>query len=233
MDAYQTLFIRSFRDHPQLQPMFFVLDNQTGIATVKSFTTTGDLFVGILTGVSTCTLSMPVNVIKTRLESSLYSNYKSGFDALWHIAANERLPGFYRGWAACALRDIHYGGVYLVTYYQTKRFFAEHPALLQESPSKSSAHINMIAGLLAGFVGCIVSHPFDTLRSRMQLMPNEFPRILPSLWKHVKPGPRHTASLWAGLTPRVLQGTLSSGISWTIYEELHQLALHFRPDDHE
>ncbi|KAH8156915.1 hypothetical protein CIB48_g11332 [Xylaria polymorpha] len=63
---------------------------------------------------------MPLTVIKVRYESSMYS-YRSVAGAARDIYRTERIPGFFAGFGATAMRDAPYAGLYVVSYEQFKK----------------------------------------------------------------------------------------------------------------
>ncbi|KAJ1504897.1 hypothetical protein HMI55_001822 [Coelomomyces lativittatus] len=81
-------------------------------------------------------LLMPVSVIKTRFESSLYQ-YPSVWGAFRDILAKEGFKGLFVGFGVTSLRDIPFAGIYLMCYEYSKKRFMEPsmPAWLNKSAS--------------------------------------------------------------------------------------------------
>ena len=68
-----------------------------------------------------------------------------------------------------------------------------------------------------------ITHPFDVLRTRIQLKPQEFQNTL-----HAAQLTFHQDGLrgfFLGLVPRLVRKTLSAAITWTLYEELVKILM--------
>ncbi|KAI0599307.1 solute carrier family 25 member 38 [Biscogniauxia sp. FL1348] len=181
-------------------------------------------------------LLMPLTVIKVRYESSLYA-YRSLAGAARDIYRTDRLPGFFAGFGATAVRDAPYAGLYVVSYEQFKKrlgllLLAHHQS---SSPpthhhhhhpgsggggmgSSLSATVNFSSGLLAGATCSFVSNPFDAVKTRIQLQPHDYRNMFQACRKMVtEEGVR---SLYDGLTLRMTRKAISSALAWMLYEEL-------------
>ncbi|KJE96880.1 hypothetical protein CAOG_010061 [Capsaspora owczarzaki ATCC 30864] len=74
---------------------------------------------------------------------------------------------------------------------------------------------NLASGLWAGFLATTATHPPDVIRARMQLYPEQYPTFFSSLSK-IDEG---VAGLARGIVPRVLRKSITTAVTWTIYEE--------------
>ncbi|KAI1495464.1 mitochondrial carrier domain-containing protein [Biscogniauxia marginata] len=170
---------------------------------------------------------MPLTVIKVRYESSLYS-YHSIAGAARDIYRTERIPGFFAGFGATAIRDAPYAGLYVVSYEQFKKRLGtllahETSGALHTSSDgcmkgSLSATINFSSGLLAGATCSFISNPFDAVKTRIQLQPHDYRNMFQACRKMVAEG--GVRSLYDGLTLRMTRKAMSSALAWMLYEEL-------------
>ncbi|CAJ2513362.1 Uu.00g014810.m01.CDS01 [Anthostomella pinea] len=168
---------------------------------------------------------MPLTVIKVRYESNLYS-YRSIAGAARDIYKTGRLPGFFVGFGATAIRDAPYAGLYVVSYEQFKRRLGSlygQDALASSSGGNSmkgslSATINFGSGALAGATCSFISNPFDAVKTRIQLQPRDYRNMFQACRKMV--AEEGVRSLYDGLALRVTRKAISSALAWTLYEEL-------------
>lgn len=171
---------------------------------------------------------MPLTVIKVRYESNLYS-YRSVVSAARDIYRAERIPGFFTGFGATAMRDAPYAGLYVVSYEQFKKRLGRiygHDQGLSASDhttgaamaSSVSATINFSSGALAGATCSFISNPFDAVKTRIQLQPQVYRNMFHAFQMMVtREGIR---SLYDGLALRMTRKAISSALAWMMYEEL-------------
>lgn len=173
---------------------------------------------------------MPLTVIKVRYESSIYS-YHSVLGAARDIYRTERIPGFFAGFGATAMRDAPYAGLYVLSYEQFKkrlsRIYGPSSSSLPLDPVSSaaagmagsaSATINFSSGALAGATCSFISNPFDAIKTRIQLQPHVYRNTFHACQMMVtREGIR---SLYDGLALRMTRKAISSALAWMLYEEL-------------
>jgi len=180
---------------------------------------------------------MPLTVIKVRYESNLYS-YRSIIGAARDIYRAERIPGFFAGFGATALRDAPYAGLYVLTYEQFKKRLSRlYPTTStttattttvaaasssagskDDMPSSRSATINFSSGALAGATCSFISNPFDAVKTRIQLRPREYRNMWVAASRMVRED--GFRSLYDGLALRMTRKAVSSALAWMLYEEL-------------
>ncbi|KAI1814631.1 Dor1-domain-containing protein [Poronia punctata] len=160
---------------------------------------------------------MPLTVIKVRYESSMYA-YKSVLGAARDIYRTERVPGFFAGFGATAMRDAPYAGLYVVSYEQFKKQLSHLYATSDGMASSVSASINFSSGALAGATCSFISNPFDAVKTRIQLQPHVYRNMLHACQRMVtEEGVR---SLYDGLALRMTRKAVSSALAWMLYEEM-------------
>ncbi|KAI1840501.1 hypothetical protein JX265_008602 [Neoarthrinium moseri] len=171
-------------------------------------------------------LLMPLTVLKVRYESNLYA-YHSLAGAATDIYRKERIRGFFAGYGATAVRDAPYAGLYVLFYEQFKKRLstlygkaestvgATHTSTMGSS---LAASINFSSGALASAACSFITNPFDAVKTRIQLQPQEYKNTLQAMRRIVaEEGAR---SLYDGLSLRLTRKAISSALAWMVYEEL-------------
>ncbi|TMW66542.1 hypothetical protein Poli38472_004307 [Pythium oligandrum] len=200
---------------------FMTLDHCLGIAPNTALNTfLSGAFARTFAG---CVMS-PFTIVKARMEWQAPGTYKSNLDVLRHVLRDEGVRGLYRGIVPTMIRDVPFSGLYVLIYKRTKS------ALEQRSTTLPPYALNFASGVFAGVVATTVVHPADVVKTRMQLTivgtsdQGEVKNIRNSLtlrdtvrkiW--IEEG---SAGFAKGVAPRVLKRTLSTAVTWTIYEQL-------------
>ncbi|KAL7560693.1 hypothetical protein ACA910_021428 [Epithemia clementina (nom. ined.)] len=127
------------------------------------------LLSGGLAGTVASTVTNPLEVIKTQLQSS-NNMFIGGGGATNRVAAVAReilrldgLPGFFRGLPATLVGIVPSRSVYFYAYQRSKN--ALDPYLPQGSPLNA-----LLSGFLAGIAGNTITNPIWMVRTRMQLL---------------------------------------------------------------
>lgn len=109
-----------------------------------------------------------------------------------------------------SLRDVPHAGIYLSIY--------EHLKVNLRSQISNDTFHRLTCGLLAGGVSTVVTQPFDLVKTRVQLDSKKYPGMISAfrtvIWEEGVRG------LFTGASVRLFRKTLSSAVTWTIYEEL-------------
>ncbi|KAK7228393.1 hypothetical protein V2G26_000563 [Clonostachys chloroleuca] len=167
--------------------------------------------------------ALPTLMIKVRFESNLYS-YPSLWAAAKDIQRVNGFRGFFSGFGATAMRDAPYAGSYVLFYELLKSQFSKlaHPPGQSHEPTKMQASVagsvNFASASLAAGICSALSNPFDAIKTRIQLQPEQYRNMAQAAYKMVtEDGFR---SLWDGLGLRMGRKAMSSALAWTVYEEL-------------
>jgi solute carrier family 25 protein 38 len=154
-------------------------------------------------------LLMPMTVIKARYESNHY-RYRSLMEAVVTIGRQDGLRGYFLGFQATVWRDAPYAGMFMAVYELGKD-------TLSGTPLPTPA-INLASGMVAGLTATTLTHPFDLIKTRIQLYPTVY-TTLPRTVAHIlqREGWR---ALFSGLSVRLARKTVSSAITWSLYEWL-------------
>ncbi|CAI2161394.1 2061_t:CDS:2 [Funneliformis geosporum] len=170
-----------------------------------------NLIAGMVARGSVGLMIMPLTVVKVRYESNLY-NYKSIWSALTSIVRHEGVKGLYYGSSATIIRDAPYAGLYLLFYERWKLFISTNTS------SIASPVIYMTSAIIAGFLSTSITHPFDMLKTRIQLKPQIYPNTWFGALKILKE--EGFIGFFDGLTLRLGRKSVQAAISWTMYEAL-------------
>ncbi|KAL1923836.1 uncharacterized protein VTP21DRAFT_8816 [Calcarisporiella thermophila] len=160
-------------------------------------------------------LLMPITIVKVRYESNFY-NYRNIYDALTSIVRQEGIKGLFAGYGATAMRDAPFAGIYVLFYEAMKRHLSSYAST--RSIDVAPAAVHMSSGVIAGISATLITHPFDMLKTRMQLRP----QVYTNTWKSAAKVYREEGFIgfFDGLSMRLLRKTLNSSIAWTVYEEI-------------
>ncbi|XP_071815146.1 mitochondrial glycine transporter B-like [Apostichopus japonicus] len=155
---------------------------------------------------------LPLTVIKTRFESTVYK-YRSVTGAFKEIYIKEGYKGLFSGFSATLLRDAPFSGIYFMFYSQSKKFIPQETMSPAVMPT-----INFCRGLAAGLLAAVITQPFDTTKTHMQLNPKKHNSFTSTVQHLVSHG--GVRSLYTGMLPRCLRRTLMSALSWTVFEQM-------------
>lgn len=172
-------------------------------------------------------LTMPITVVKIRFESNIYQ-YRSIKEALIDIFQTQGINGFFRGFGATCLRDAPYAGLYISSYEQLKSVLPKILNLNEAADGRntkeldhlSSGIINSTSAVIAAISATVITAPFDTIKTRMQLSSQVYKTFTQTTIKLYKESFFH---FFNGLSLRLLRKAGSAAIAWCIYEELVKL----------
>lgn len=161
----------------------------------------------------------PWEALKVRMQTSKPGSFPttlvSGFNT---ILKNEGVNGFYKGLVPLWARQVPYTIVKFVFFEKIVEGFYRH--LLTAKPKHEYAKstqlsVTFASGYLAGIFCAIVSHPADTMVSKLNNMKTEGGTMqnVKSIYKDIG-----FNGLWRGLGTRIIMiGTLT-GLQWWIYD---------------
>jgi len=97
-------------------------------------------------------------------------------------------------------------------------FFAFVYILDVASIDEHDSRVHFACGLNAGLMASIVTHPFDVVKTQMQLYPHKYRGTAHCV--NVIFTQYGLVGFMSGVTPRCLRRTLISALSWTVFEEI-------------
>ncbi|KAF9242955.1 solute carrier family 25 member 38 [Melanogaster broomeanus] len=182
------------------------ITTKDGIKTVlPKLSSQGNLIAGATARVGVGFLLNPFSVLKARFESELYG-YKSLSGSLLSIARMGPSE-LMRGFVASSLRDAPYSGLFVVIYEAVKR----------ESSNAYATSIHSFSAASAGAIATIATHPFDVIKTKMQVRSEAryrgFVSTVSRTWQQ-----RGVAGFFDGASLRMSRKILSSVIGWAIFE---------------
>merc|ERR1712002_1449097 len=153
----------------------------------------------------------PFEAIKVGIQT------KTGFPKTFRSAVrvvmqSEGLWGFYKGLSPLWMRQIPYTMMKFACFEKTVELLYKHvvPKPRDQCNKAEQLGVTFIAGYIAGVFCAIVSHPADTVVSKLNAMPGGS-----AVGAAKELGMK---GLWAGLTPRIIMiGTLTA-LQWFIYD---------------
>jgi solute carrier family 25 phosphate transporter 3 len=168
-------------------------------------------------------LLCPWEAVKVRIQTSLPGEFPTDTaKALAKIKADEGINGFYKGLAPLWCRQVPYTIVKFVAFEQIVSMFYDYVFTKPKNSYNKATQLSITfaSGYLAGIFCAIVSHPADTMVSKLYTAKTEggiganIGRIY---------GEIGFAGLWRGLMTRILMiGTLT-GLQWWIYDSFKTL----------
>jgi len=157
-----------------------------------------------LAGLALC----PLTVVKTRLEWARGKN-AGAIETLAKIAREERLAGLFRGAIPTLIRDAPASGIYLMFFQGIFQPWA-FKTLGDVIPS---AVLNISCAVAAGFLGSLVTHPADVVKTHVQINNGTVRDGIKTIWEL-----RGGSGFFSGFTARMVRRPMSMAITWTIFE---------------
>lgn len=164
-------------------------------------------------------LLCPWEATKVRMQTSEVGNFPTRLiPAMKQIHAAEGNNGFYKGLFPLWARQIPYTIVKFVFFEKTVEFFYKN--LLTSKPKSeytkaTQLSVTFMSGYIAGILCAIVSHPADTMVSKLNNMKTEgsTSENIAAIYKDIG-----MKGLWRGLGTRIVMiGTLT-GLQWWLYD---------------
>ena len=175
----------------------------------QKMTAVGNLLSGGGARVLAGLVLMPLTVVKTMFESDRFKSIDGFFGMFKHVYKQDGFKGFFKGFSVTVLRDAPHAAIYVAIYEHTKTLINGH---------LDSLGTCAMAAIRAGTSATILTQPFDTIKTTIQL--NKYDSVLMAL-RGIYSGDRGgVLGFYRGTMPRFMRKTLSSAITWTVYESL-------------
>ncbi|RLN90981.1 hypothetical protein BBJ28_00006431 [Nothophytophthora sp. Chile5] len=168
-----------------------------------------------------CVMS-PFTIVKARMEFLPPGTFDSNLQVVRHVVQHEGVRGLYRGMVPTLIRDVPFSGLYVLLYTRLRDMGQ------RDFPHLPVYGVHFGSGVVAGVLATSVVHPADVVKTRMQLGilvgqgGAETVQNSLNLRQTVAKIYRHEGlrGFKKGILPRVLKRTLSTAVTWTIYEQL-------------
>lgn len=167
-------------------------------------------------------LLCPMESLKVRVQTSMPPNsFPSNFSEGFKLLAQEGTNGFYKGLFPLMARQVPYTIVKFVAFENTVKF-AYRNILTREKSSYSKSTqltVTFLSGYWAGIFCAIVSHPADTIVSKINNMKdvsgenNSLGGKVSKIYSEIG-----FKGLWNGLSTRILMVGTLTGLQWWIYD---------------
>eukprot|EP00949_MAST-11_sp_MAST-11-sp1_P002024 g2024.t1 len=161
---------------------------------------TVNFFAGAAARAVAATLLLPITVIKTKMEGPPST---TPFRGLLGVLRNTPRAHLFSGLRYTLLRDVPFSGLYVMFYESLRGDF---------SP--------LVSGLMAGASATLITHPFDVLKTRVQIFSEDV-----SAAKLYREG-----ALQRGLALRLVKRPVQAALIWALYESMLPKAKAARPD---
>ncbi|EMD40293.1 hypothetical protein CERSUDRAFT_148198 [Gelatoporia subvermispora B] len=179
---------------------------------LPKLTSQGNLIAGATTRVAVGVVLNPFAVLKARYESNLYK-YQSLAGAVQSLVRAGPTELF-RGVLASSLRDAPYAGLFVVLYERIK---TDMTSLFIPLSSGHHLMVHAYAGMVAGGIATLVTHPFDVIKTKMQVRQEDkyhsMLKTVAVIWRQ-----RGARGFFDGAALRMTRKPLSSAIGWAVYE---------------
>lgn len=172
----------------------------------------GNLIAGALARSTVGFILNPFTILKARYESNLhsYSSLSSAFTSLVRAGPSE----MFRGFVPSALRDAPYAGLFVVFYESIKQESARY---IPQDSAIASTGLHSFAAASAGAIATMVTHPFDVVKTKMQVRTEKkYHSLLQTVASILRQ--RGPLGFFDGATLRMTRKVLSSAIGWAVYE---------------
>ncbi|KAG2023428.1 carnitine/acyl carnitine carrier, variant 2 [Coprinopsis cinerea AmutBmut pab1-1] len=176
------------------------------------------LVSGILARSSIATLTSPLELIRTNLQSTPPSSnnphtLRSVLSSVRGLVRSQGPLSLWRGLGPTLWRDVPFSGFYWASYEATKKAFSNR--------GYEGASVAFLSGAISGTSAALVTSPFDTLKTRRQALimtstASDLTRTFPLLLRIIQS--EGASALFAGIGPRMAKIAPACGIMITCYE---------------
>mmetsp|Transcript_44121 Transcript_44121/g.70720 ORF Transcript_44121/g.70720 Transcript_44121/m.70720 type:complete len:292 (-) Transcript_44121:121-996(-) len=173
---------------------------------------------GFIAGFTSTTLTYPLDLIKTRFQSTCYNHYKSAFDAFASIINHNGIRGLFVGIDVCVTASSLSWGSYFYFYAHSKSKLRE-----LSNTEKLSHSQHVLAAIAAGTVTELCVSPIWVIKTNLQLNYtdadglNAVRNTVRTIYRQ-----RGIAGFWKGVIPSMF-GVYQSSIHFMIYEHVTDL----------
>jgi len=186
----------------------------------EKYKTTGFLVSSACAEVIADVLLCPMESLKVRMQTSKAGTFPPEFGKGIAELGKEGLNGFYKGLVPLMARQVPYTMVKFGAFENTVVFCYKYiwTKPKKEYSKATQLSITFLSGYFAGIFCAIVSHPADTMVSKLNNVKSDGEKT--SIGKAV--GKIYAdigfAGLWRGLTTRIIMVGTLTGLQWWIYD---------------
>jgi solute carrier family 25 S-adenosylmethionine transporter 26 len=161
--------------------------------------------------VAACTVRVPTEVIKQRVQTSQHPSSLEAFKAILSNHHGEGVwTGLYRGWTTTIMREIPFTVIQFPLYEYLKHRRAVYLNVDRISPQEGA-----ICGSIAGGVAGAITTPLDVIKTRMMLHKTRLSafKLVGSIWRE-----DGYSAFWRGIGPRTMWISAGGAIFLGVYE---------------
>jgi solute carrier family 25 (mitochondrial phosphate transporter), member 3 len=188
-------------------------------AKADKYKTTGFLVSSACAEVIADCLLCPMESLKVRMQTSKAGTFPSTFGAGYAELAKEGTQGFYKGLVPLMARQVPYTMVKFGAFENTVIFCYKYIWTKPKSEYSKATQlmVTFLSGYWAGIFCAIVSHPADTMVSKLNNVKSDGKQGIGSAVSKIY-ADIGFSGLWSGLSTRIIMiGTLT-GLQWWIYD---------------
>lgn len=183
------------------------------------YQTTGFLLSSACAEVIADIMLCPMESLKVRTQTSKEGAFPTGFLAGYKELAKEGVNGFYKGLYPLMGRQVPYTMVKFGAFENTVKFCYNKiwTKPKNEYSKATQLSITFLSGYFAGIFCAIISHPADTMVSKLNNVKSDVPVSTMTAVKKIY-GDIGFKGLWNGLGTRILMVGTLTGLQWWIYD---------------
>ncbi|KIV82396.1 hypothetical protein PV11_04513 [Exophiala sideris] len=173
------------------------------------------VLAGLCAGVAESILVVtPAEVIKTQAIHMSIAGLKrrSTLSIAGQVVRTDGLFGLWRGLGPVLCKQGTNSAVRFASFGMIKE------RVSKAVPSLGNTSSTLLAGALSGVVTTYASMPFDNIKTRMQSVDNKYKNML-ECGRHML-HQEGVKVFWRATTPRLVRLTLSSGITFTVFDQI-------------
>lgn len=188
------------------------------------YQTTGFLLSSACAEVIADILLCPMESLKVRQQTSKEGAFPTGFFSGYKELAKEGVNGFYKGLYPLMGRQVPYTMVKFGAFENTVKFCYNNIWTKPKSEYSKATQLSItfLSGYFAGIFCAIVSHPADTMVSKLNNVKSDVPVSTMTAVKKIY-GDIGFKGLWSGLGTRILMVGTLTGLQWWIYDSFKTL----------
>jgi len=142
-----------------------------------------------------------------------YKSFPSAVASLARAGPSELFKGF----IPSAIRDAPYAGIFVATYEGLKKEVMPLVGNTAGSSIGLSSAVHIVCAASAGAVATVVTHPFDVIKTKVQVRQEErYTGLRRTFWTIYNQ--RGLAGFFDGASLRIARKVGSSAVGWAVYE---------------
>ncbi|KAG4304225.1 hypothetical protein PORY_002406 [Pneumocystis oryctolagi] len=187
------------------------------------------LFCGAFSRAMSATVISPLELFKVRLQSAVHcpnstSIFSTVIIGIQDMVKTQGLQSLWKGLSPTLWRDVPFSGFYWMGYERIKSFLTNYAEPFKSLNPRTSEFVkSFISGGISGSIASLITHPFDSAKTRRQIRYNSLgtmSSIKESTWKVMNDifNESGVRGLFRGAVPRMLKVSPACSIMISSYE---------------